>query len=254
MIKIAIDPGHGGRDSGAKGVTGVKEKVITLDVAQRLAKILAPVADVRLTREDDRALGPTLNDDLQARADMANNWGADIFVSIHCNSAANRSAHGCEVYTSPGQTDADNLAESIIRAMEAKLPEITFRKDFTDGDSDKEERFAVLMRTKMPAVLIELAFISNLIEEVLLESPEFQARAAQAIAEGIAGYLEIQLPLPALPDLDGVRIMVAGQVLQGKLIDERSYAPVRALAEALGCQVRWDGETNTVTIVQEKAI
>lgn len=202
MFKIADDPGHGGRDPGAIGPTGVQEKIITLSVARILAEIFRPVAEVRLTRNDDRALGGTLDADLQARADMANNWGADIFISIHCNSAENRNAHGCEVYTSPGQTQADELAECIIRAMEAVLPELTFRKDYIDGDSDKEAEFAVLMRTKMPAVLVELAFISNPTEEALLESIAFQARAARAMAEGIAKFLGIQLPAEVEGDHD----------------------------------------------------
>lgn len=196
LYKIADDPGHGGWDSGAIGPTGVQEKVVTLSVARMLAEVLRSEAEVRLTREDDRGLGPTEDADLQARVNMANNWGADIFVSIHCNSAKDRSAHGCEVWTTPGQTQADALAESIIRAMEAALPELTFRKDYTDGDSDKEANFAVLTRTKMPAVLIELAFISNPTEEALLESPAFQARAAMAIAKGIANFLGVQLPVP----------------------------------------------------------
>ncbi|MCL6479559.1 MAG: N-acetylmuramoyl-L-alanine amidase [Peptococcaceae bacterium] len=196
MFKIADDAGHGGRDSGAIGPTGVKEKNITLSVAKQVADILKHIVDVRLTREDDRELGPTKDADLQARVNVANNWNADIFVSIHCNSADDKSAHGCEVWTTPGQTQADILAESIIEAMETALPELTFRKDYTDGDSDKEAKFAVLTRTKMPAVLIELAFISNPTEEALLESPAFQARAAIAIAKGIANFLGVQLPVP----------------------------------------------------------
>lgn len=246
--RIMEDPGHGGRDPGAIGPTGVQEKVITLAIARKVAEILKPVADVRLTREDDRAMGPSLNADLQARADMANSWGADCFVSIHCNSSANRSVSGCEIYTSPGQTKADALAESIIKSMEAALPELIFRKDLTDGDSDKEAAFAVLMRTKMPAVLIELGFISNPAEEALLENPAFQGRAARGIAEGVAKYLGVQLPTPAPPDPNTVRIVVAGQVLDGKLIDGFTYTPVRALAAALGYKVYWDGITRTVTI------
>lgn len=209
MFKIADDPGHGGRDPGATGPTGVQEKVITLSVGAQVADILRSVAEVKLTREDDRALGVTLNADLQARADVANDWAADILVSIHCNSAEDRSAHGCEVYTSPGQTQADVLAESIIRAMEAALPELTFRKDYIDGDSDKEAEFAVLMLSEMPAVLIELAFISNPTEEALLESPAFQARAARAISEGIAKFLGVQLPAPADQDSEDIEIWQA---------------------------------------------
>lgn len=245
MKKGMIDPGHVGHDSGAVGPTGVQERDITLPVARKVADILRAGMEVRLTREDDRARGLTLNADLTDRADAANDWGADIFVSIHCNSAENRTAHGCEVWTSRGQTGADALAEAIIKALEAEFPDMAMRKDLTDGDSDKEARFAVLTRTRMPACLVELAFISNPTEEALLESPAYQDRAARAIAEGIAEYLGLQLP-PADPD--AVRIMVAGQVLTGKLIDGRTYAPVRALAEALGLTVGWDEASRTVTV------
>lgn len=243
--KAMIDPGHVWHDSGAVGPSGVQERDITLRVTRELADILRPVTEVRLTREGDRARGLTLNADLQDRADAANDWGADIFVSIHCNSAENRTAHGCEVWTTPGQTGGDILAEAIIKALEAEFPDVAMRKDMTDGDSDKEAGFAVLARTKMPAALVELAFISNPTEEAMLESPAYQDRAARAIAEGIAGYLGVQLP-PADPD--AVRIVVAGQVLTGKLIDGRTYAPVRALAEALGKTVGWDEASRTVTI------
>jgi len=245
MKKGMIDPGHVGHDSGAVGSTGVQERDITLPVARKVAEILGQVMEVRLTRDDDRARGLTLNADLTDRADAANDWGADIFVSIHCNSAADRTAHGCEVWTSPGQTGADALAEAIIKVMEAEFPDTTMRKDYTDGDSDKEAGFAVLTRTWMPAALVELAFISNPAEEAMLESPAYQERAARAIAEGIAGYLGVQLPLA---DPDAVRIVVAGQVLTGKLIDGRTYTPVRALAEALGRTVEWNEVARTVTI------
>jgi len=246
--KGMIDPGHVGHDSGAVGPSGVQERDITLRVARKLADILRPVMEVRLTREDDRSRGLTLNADLQARADAANDWGADIFVSIHCNSAADRTAHGCEVWTSRGQTGADELAEAIIKALEAEFPDMTMRKDYADGDSDKEAGFAVLTRTRMPAALPELAFISNPTEEALLESPAYQDRAARAIAEGIAEFLGVQLPAPVPTDQDAVRIVVAGQVLTGKEIDDRTWAPVRPLAEALGLKVIWNDTAKTVVI------
>lgn len=200
LYKIVIDPGHGGRDPGAIGPTGLQEKVVNLAVAKLVAEILAPVAEVKLTRDTDIALGATLKADLLARVKVAEDWEADLVICIHCNSSASSAAHGGEVYTSPGQTQADILATCIIRAMEAALPEVTIRKDFSDGDSDKEAAFMVLMETNMPAVLPELAFISNPTEEDLLENPTFQVRAARAIAEGTAAYLGMQLPAPAPSD------------------------------------------------------
>lgn len=213
MAKGMFDPGHIGHDSGAIGPSGLQERDVTLPVAKKVADILRQVMETRLTREDDKPQRLTLNADLKDRADSANDWGANFFVSMHCNSSVNRTAHGCEVYTSRGQTGADVLAECIIKAMEAEFPDMTFRKDYTDGDSDKEAGFAVLTRTLMPAVLVELAFISNPTEEALLESSAYQDRAAQAIARGIADYLGIKLPSPAPADpvADAVKVLqIAG--------------------------------------------
>ena len=238
MKKIMIDPGHGGQDPGAVGPTGVQEKVITLAVAKKVADILRLVVEVKLTREDDRALGDTKSADLTTRANMANGWRADCFISIHCNSAGNRTAAGTEsyCYALGGQ------GEKLAKAVHGKLIPALGLVDRGVKTAD----FAVLRQTKMPACLVELAFISNPTEESILESPAYQDRAARAIADGIAGYLGVQLP-PADPN--AVRIMVAGQVLQGKLIDGRSWVPVRAMAEALGRTVEWDEAARTVTII-----
>ncbi len=240
MKKIMIDPGHGGRDPGAAGPTGVQEKVITLAVAKLVAAILAPVAEVRLTRDSDIALGADQSTDLTARANLANTWGADIFVSIHCNSAANQSATGTEVYCYSLKGEGDKLAKAVHDRL---IPALGL-----PDRGVKEANFAVLRETKMPACLAELAFISNHTEEGLLETPAFQARAARAIAEGVAGYLGLQLPAPVPADPNAVTIRVGGQTLGGKEIDGRTWVPVRVLAEALGRKVEWDGATRTVTI------
>lgn len=193
MYKIMIDPGHGRPDPGAVGPSGVQEKVVTLIVAKMLADILAPIAEVRLTRTEDVELAPG-NEDLYERARLSNNWPADIFISIHCNSVASREAHGAEVWTTRGKTGADQLAEAIANSFKRNIPELALRVDMSDGDQDKEADFAVLAKTKCPAALVELAFISNPTEEALLELPTFQARAARTIAEGAAEYLGVPLP------------------------------------------------------------
>lgn len=240
MKKVMEDPGHGGQDPGAIGPTGVQEKVITLAVAKKVAAILAQVAEVRLTREADQDLGVSLASDLKTRSRLANTWGADIFVSIHCNSADNSTATGTEVYCYTLGGQGEKLAKAIHDRLIPALGLV--------DRGVKTANFAVLRQTKMPAALVELAFISNPTEEAMLESPAYQDRAARAIAEGIADYLGLQLPAPSPADPDAVRIVVAGQILEGKLIDGRSWAPVRALAEALGRTVEWDGAARTVAI------
>ncbi len=118
---------------------------------------------------------------LKDRTAKANASGVTVFVSIHCNSAADERANGTEVYHSVGSRPGELLA----RAVHGPLIGATGLFD----RGIKDARFYVLQHTKMPAILIELAFISNAKEEELLRTEEFQVKAAKAIAEGIVAYL-----------------------------------------------------------------
>ncbi|WP_276662320.1 N-acetylmuramoyl-L-alanine amidase family protein [Syntrophomonas wolfei] len=193
-MKVCIDPGHGGYDPGAVGPTGLREKDVTLAIALKIGKLLqSAVVEVAYTRTSDAVSWPAnINQDLAARTQIANRSGADIFISVHCNSSKNASAHGMEIFTTSGQGLADRLAENIVNAWTEQFPLMTIRKDLTDGDSDKEANFYVLRNTAMPAVLIETAFISNAAEEELLSTPAFQAEAAKAIADGVLDYFGIK--------------------------------------------------------------
>jgi N-acetylmuramoyl-L-alanine amidase len=248
-VKICIDPGHGGFDPGAIGPSGLREKDITLPVSLFLADILDDTeASVSLTRETDQIDWPKdQRQNLQARCDIANRWKADLFISIHVNSADNPSVVGTEVFTLPGQGAADPIADAIIKAMMVEFPGRKFRTDTTDGDLDKEEKFYVLKHTNMPALLVELAFISNQGEEKLLGDPEYQRRLAAAIAKGIIKDLGLSIKQPELPP-DGAWINVGGKTFKGKLINGVVLGPVRDMYEAEGKQVEWDGKTKTVTV------
>lgn len=191
-MKICIDPGHGGYDPGAVGPAKTKESTINLAVAILLSKYLASIAAVRFTRIEDQALGANLTSDLLGRVSLANNWPADLLVSIHCNSGS-ATAKGMEIYTTPGQGPSDKVAEAIVQEWTKLFPGGSIRKDLRDGDSDKEANFYVLRKTDMPAVLIELGFISNPQEEQMLINPAFQQKAALAIAQGIANYWGVAL-------------------------------------------------------------
>ena len=172
MQKVVIDPGHGGKDPGATG-GGVREKAVVLNVAKKIAAYLeARGCTVMLTRETDVFV------ELSDRARMANAAKADLFVSIHCNSAPNSSANGMEVYvhTSRG-ADSTRAAHAIYDRL---LP-----ASGLNGRGIKANNYAVLRETKMPAVLVELAFISNDGDRAKLVSEEWLERAAKAIAEGI---------------------------------------------------------------------
>lgn len=183
---ITLDAGHGGKDSGAVGVNGLREKDIALAVTLRLGAMLAAAGlAVNYTRKDDRFL------ELYERADLANEAGTEFFLSIHCNSASNRGASGFEVFTAPGQTDADELATFLFveyaRAFPAKLKRI----DDKDGDPDKEANFLVLRRTKMPAVLFELDFISAPSVEKWLGEELNQIAMAEALCDGVLRFVGI---------------------------------------------------------------
>ena len=177
---VCCDPGHSDPDPGAIGPSGVQEKVITLAIALRVADILRPVVDVVMTRTSDTDVS------LERRAQIANDAGADLFLSIHANAHTDPSANGTETYHYPGSEAGKELAGAIQFDLVTQLK----RRD----RGVRNANFAVLRETNMPAALAEIAFISNPEEEALLETPAFQAKAAYAIATGIAGYLGIMLP------------------------------------------------------------
>jgi N-acetylmuramoyl-L-alanine amidase len=204
--KIVLDPGHGGRDPGAVGPGRTKESDIALQIAKRVGDYLSKAATIIYTRTIDKALREDVAGDLKARVLISNGHKPDCFVSIHCNSSANPSAHGYEIWTSKGQTEGDKLAEAIFQKHKETFPLLAGRVDTSDGDSDKEENYYVLKNTDAPAVLIELAFINNSYEEAMLKTAYFQDKAARAIAEGIASYLGIALE-PADPLADAVKAL-----------------------------------------------
>ena len=188
-MKVVIDPGHAGRniDPGAvNGSTGLQEADVALVISRQVASYLLNVGyEVKLTRTEWEQ---EETDDLSYRTALANDWGADIFISLHCNSAANQSAEGYEVWTSPGNTLGDKLATCIYGQIAAEFPDRAGRTDYSDGDPDKESRFYVLVHTDAPACLVEMAFISNDAEAALLADAEWKDRYARAIARGVTDY------------------------------------------------------------------
>lgn len=188
-MRIVIDPGHaGGRtDPGAVNTElGLQEADIALAVSKTLGVYLEAVGfEVMLTRlrsED------TKTDDLSLRTEFANSHAADLFISLHCNAAENKQANGFEVWTSPGVTTSDKLATCIFKQIENTFPDMYGRADYSDGDPDKESKFYVLMATNMPAVLVEMGFISNNDEALLLNDPAWQNEMARAIARGVTDF------------------------------------------------------------------
>ena len=184
-MKIAIDPGHAGGnvDPGAVGVVGVPESVVVLQMAEKLAEKLQQHGyETMLTRTYE---GDAASDSLRYRANLANEWGADIFLSLHCNSFGSEAARGFEIWTAPGQNRSDDLATRIFNEVQTAFPDMPMRADYYDNDPDKEERFTVLVATDMPAALIEFGFISNPEDGARLIDPQWQDAMLDAVIRGI---------------------------------------------------------------------
>jgi N-acetylmuramoyl-L-alanine amidase len=216
--RIAIDPGHGGNDPGAQGSGGLREKDVTLAIAHRLAPLLARQGiQVTLTRDEDRYVT------LEERTARANAFGADLFVSIHCNAAENKTRHGIETYVldtttsdmagrvaareNATSTAASNEVAQLLASMRladqatrsTRFAELLQRAgvaalgtqygDVLDGGVHRAA-FYVLVGARMPAALFETSYISNSIEEQRLGSPDYQQRLVDGIANAIKAYRE----------------------------------------------------------------
>jgi len=180
MSKIFIDAGHGGKDPGA--VNGnVYEKDIALQIAIKLSHVLAKSNCIATLSRFNDIFVPLID-----RANKANQYNADIFVSIHLNSSANKTASGIEtlVYKNQG---VNNKLATIIQN------ELINSTNATNRGIKERPDLVVLNSTKMPAVLVEVGFVSNEKEKDLLIKSEYQDKIAQAIAKGILNYLGLKL-------------------------------------------------------------
>ncbi|MCM8784435.1 MAG: N-acetylmuramoyl-L-alanine amidase [Candidatus Omnitrophica bacterium] len=217
---VVIDPGHGGKDPGAVGPAGLKEKEVVLDIAKRLKKYLEKMGlEVVLTRKEDKFVS------LWRRVHLANTKKADLFISIHANSSRYREARGFEIYYLSDRMDDSSKALVQIEnaalefeegflstentALAATLWDIVQTQnraqamrlanhiasnvesfDWLDNRGIKGANFYVLKGANMPALLVETGFISNRIESRLLADPYYSQRIAEAIGKGIISYKE----------------------------------------------------------------
>ncbi len=175
MATVCLDPGHGGRDPGAVR-QGVREKDLTLDIAQAARDALCRDHRVVLTRDGD--LKVTLAD-RRATADRAR---AHLFVSIHVNASTNTSAAGVELFVGrPAEARSFVLAVSILRAIIARFPQRPNRS--------VRQRGLGVLRQGRPAALVECFFLSNPTERTLLTRPTVQRALGRAIASGCEAFL-----------------------------------------------------------------
>jgi N-acetylmuramoyl-L-alanine amidase len=216
--RIVVDPGHGGKDPGATGPTGLQEKEVVLTTGLLLARKIREELgiDVVMTRSSDIFI------ELQERTAMANQVGADLFVSIHANASLNRNTSGMETYylnlaktekvaqlaarengTSLEKVsllqavlfdlmanyklnDSAHLAEEVQKALYKK---ISGQYSAVKNLGVKQGPFYVLVGATMPSILVETAFISNEREEARLKDPLYLEQTADGILHGIKAYI-----------------------------------------------------------------
>jgi len=188
---IVIDPGHGGNDSGAvrrhrKGLIfsfKIKEKDINLDIAKRVKRYLKGTdTRVILTRGTDKFVS------LKYRVGLAKKYKADIFVSIHANAAWDKKMSGIETYYPRRTRDKGVSLKKESRKLAESIHESLIRHMRSKDRGIKEAMFYVLRNTYMPAVLVEVGFISNYYEAKLLRKSSYRKKVAQVIAQGILEY------------------------------------------------------------------
>lgn len=201
--KVVIDPGHGGKDVGAVA-EGTYEKTINLQVANRLAaKLREKGFTVAMTRRSDTAVS------LPQRVAITNKWGADLFISLHCNAAAAASVSGLEIFsaTSHGTPPTGDkvLAKEACpaNAFDRENAYLTFytQKTLLDSISAsdrgvKRRRFYVIRDITCPGMLIEMGFLSNRTERQLLKQANRQDAIAQAITDAAVLFRTALAPPP----------------------------------------------------------
>lgn len=246
--KVCIDPGHGGTDSGAVGQNGAKEKDVVLQIGLMVKAALERNGiDVVMTREKDIASGKLVIAD---RCRIANNAGVDYLVSIHANADGDRddkTGFGTETWAYSTTSAGYPLAKAVQR-------ELIAANGLTDRGV-KAKAWDILKGTKAPAILAETAFINNSAEERLLTDAAFQRLTAEAIAKGIVQQLGQKWVSTAAPEtkcnlkiVDRDAGTVKNCVIEQENRNGTVWAPVRQVAEALGCQVGYDSNEKCVVV------
>jgi N-acetylmuramoyl-L-alanine amidase len=193
-MKIVIDAGHGGTESGTRGPNGLLEKGVCLEVALRLGQIIEdnlPGTDVIYTRSDDQSLSP------QRRVAIANESDADLFISIHADSPAD--SQGLQVYYSAEDTKKESAAsesgDAIGRAslqlagdVESSLAQVfALKRETTPKPASAQPPFAILNGIHVPAIVAEIPFSEN--DSPLLD-PAQRQRLAEGLYRGVATFLK----------------------------------------------------------------
>ncbi|MCK5180856.1 MAG: N-acetylmuramoyl-L-alanine amidase [Candidatus Omnitrophica bacterium] len=216
---IIIDAGHGGKDPGAIGRTGLQEKDVVLDICKRLKKILQERGfKIKMTRESDNFIS------LKERTEIASRANVDLFISIHANSWFTRGVYGFETYSARELGFVDRIATQRKRNESLMFNNLSIKRNALDVErivSDmlyehkqaeskllakrigaktaklikaknrgaKKERFFVLRNTLIPAILVEVGFLSNSKEEKLLKTKAYRRKISESLARSLLDYI-----------------------------------------------------------------
>jgi len=177
-IMVAVDPGHGGHDRGACHLpSGLVEKEINLDMAQRLERTLrASGARVFLTRRDDTFQS------LDALAQLAHEQGADVFLSLHVNRYPSPECFGAQTFYLPGAPEGQRLARLIQEELRRVYPP-NYRQALPGN-------YRVLRGTRMPAALVEIGFVTSATDRALLQRDDYREQVAAAIVRGVIRFVQ----------------------------------------------------------------
>ncbi|MFD2116323.1 N-acetylmuramoyl-L-alanine amidase [Paenibacillus yanchengensis] len=241
--KLIIDAGHAGADPGASG-NGIVEKHMVLDISlyqyKRFKELGVPVA---LTRDNDKTLQPN------QRTTIVKNSGAKHCISNHINAASSTTASGAELIHSVHSNGkwAKMMADSLAAAGQVLRPKVTYSKTASNG---QDYYFMHRQTGNVETVIVEYGFLTNSVDAKRLKD-NWQSYA-EAIVKAYCLYIghKYVAPKAIKPASDSVDVVVNGKLLdqQGVLIDNVTYVPVRAVADALGASVKWEQVTKTVFI------
>lgn len=180
-MKVYLDAGHGGSDSGALG-NGLQEKEVTLDIAKRIDTLLQDYTNVKVKMSRTRDVTKSLRE----RTNEANNWGADIYLSIHCN-AFNGKVRGYEDFIYNKLTK-----NALARSYQVKLHQAITKRIDLPNRGMKQANFHVLRETSMPAVLSENGFIDHPLDATLMKQAAWKDAVAGGHVDGLVNIFQLK--------------------------------------------------------------
>lgn len=183
---IAVDAGHGGADPGAVGLSGTLEKDVNLSLAKKAETLLTEKgAIVVMTRNDDHVYSDIKKEELDHRADLIKKNNAKLFLSIQCNAVPNNELRGAQTFYYPDSEKGKQLAEAIQNRFIKTLKN-------TDREALTLSSAYIMSKLDIPAIMVEVGFLSNAEEEQLLNNEAYQEKITAAIYGGIIDYYEKQ--------------------------------------------------------------